>query len=162
MPWVNYKAEKWVLYVYVVSIAAYQDYQIMQTSITKSRNWIFTHVRLSAHAHNKCQLTGIGGVWLNRGEGLLAVYEIAWGRQGEADWSAELAPSISWLGYSFSSVEPFFELLPGLRLCGLVAPRTTSPTHPPIISCSTKLYNYCLVGPVHASMLRGLGWLTQS
>ncbi len=34
-----------------LSIAAYQDYQIMQTS-QKSRNWIFTHVGLSAHAHN--------------------------------------------------------------------------------------------------------------
>ncbi len=42
--------------MYVVSIVAnYQDYQDrcrQHTSQTDRRNWIFTHVGLSAHAHN--------------------------------------------------------------------------------------------------------------
>ncbi len=37
--------------VYVVSIVAYQDYQI-NVDLTKNNNWIFTHMGLSAHAHN--------------------------------------------------------------------------------------------------------------
>ena len=37
--------------VYVVSIVAYQDYQD-RCRPHKRRNWIFTHVGLSAHAHN--------------------------------------------------------------------------------------------------------------
>ena len=40
------------LSMYVVSIVAYQDYQ---DRCRTSRNWIFTHVGLSAHAHNIVQ-----------------------------------------------------------------------------------------------------------
>ncbi len=40
--------------MYVVSIVAYQDsdFQGINAYLTKRRNWILTHVGLSAHAHN--------------------------------------------------------------------------------------------------------------
>ncbi len=54
----NYKAEAWRALiipekrvVYVVSIVAYQDYQDRRRP-HKRKNWICTHVGLSAHAHN--------------------------------------------------------------------------------------------------------------
>ncbi len=68
MLWVNYKAEassvnsimpeKRVLYVYVVTGVELLVVSIGlpglpdHADLTKSRNWIFTHVGLSAHAHN--------------------------------------------------------------------------------------------------------------
>ncbi len=48
--------------VYVVSIVAYQDYQD-RCRHHKRRNWIFTHVGLSARMHNIVQEVEVHG-WL--------------------------------------------------------------------------------------------------
>ncbi len=48
--------------MYVVSIVAYQD----RRRPHKRRNWIFTHVGLSAHAHNIVQEVEVHG-WLLSG-----------------------------------------------------------------------------------------------
>ncbi len=37
--------------MYVESIVAYQAGSMQTADLTKRRNWIFTHVGLSAHAH---------------------------------------------------------------------------------------------------------------
>ncbi len=49
----------------MVSIVAYQDYQD-RCRLHKRRNWIFTHVGLSAHAHNIVREVEVHG-WLLSG-----------------------------------------------------------------------------------------------
>ncbi len=61
---INSKASINYSRVYVVSIVAYQDYQD-RCRPHKRRNWIFTHVGLSAHAHNIIIVQDVG--WLLSG-----------------------------------------------------------------------------------------------
>ncbi len=55
----------------MVSIVAYQDYQ--DRVGPHKRNWIFTHVGLSAHAHNIVQEVEVHG-WLLSGIEELTIY----------------------------------------------------------------------------------------
>ncbi len=54
----------------MVSIVAYQDYQEPH----KRRNWIFTHVGLSAHAHNIVPEVEVHGWLLSGIEELTALF----------------------------------------------------------------------------------------
>ncbi len=57
----------------MVSIVAYQDYQD-RVGPHKRRNWIFTHVELSAHAHNIVPEVEVHGWLLSGIEELTALF----------------------------------------------------------------------------------------